>query len=580
MKVAPPNVARPERPPSYREWLERYEKIDPVAIRRGLRQLRAQPLVSVLLPVYNPPLDLLEAAITSVRAQIYPRWELCIADDASTDPEIHSCLEETAREDTRIKVVFRPKNGHIAACSNSALALVSGTWCALLDQDDLLAPDALARVALEVESQPDAGLVYSDEDKIDHEGNRSEPYFKSDWNPELFRAQNFVNHLCVLRTDLVQEGGGFREGFEGSQDYDLLLRCIEKLRPEQIRHIPRILYHWRKTQGSVAAVADAKPYASAAARRAIGEHLERSQIRGRVEACPTNPEAHRVLYSLGANPPLVSIVIPMRNRIALLRQCLASIRERTEYQPFELVIVDNGSTERDALDFLGTLEENNQARVVRDDGLFNFSRLTNAGAAAAKGQVLLFLNNDIEAIEHDWLREMVSHAARPEVGAVGARLCYPDGTLQHAGVILGLGGVAGHPFASLPGKHGGYFSRAFLQQNISAVTRACLAVRAELFAKIGGFDEVNLPVSFNDIDFCLRLRAAGYGNVWTPYSSLIHRESASRGHQPTRADLVQFVKEAAFMQEKWGAELLHDPCYNPNLSLNLPGFELAVPPRI
>ena len=580
MKVAPPNVARPERAPSYREWLERYEKIDPIALRRSLRQLRAQPLISVLLPVYNPQLDLLEAAIASVRGQIYPRWELCIADDASTDPAIRSCLEKSAAEELRIKAVFRPVNGHIAACSNSALALASGSWCALLDQDDLLAADALARVALEIEVKPGAGLIYSDEDKIDLGGNRSEPYFKPDWNRELFLAQNYVNHLGVFRTDLVRQVGGFREGFEGSQDYDLGLRCIEKLRPGQICHIPRILYHWRKVRGSVAAVADAKPYAIAAARRAIGEHLERSQIRGRVEACPRNPEAHRVCYSLGESSPLVSIVIPTRNQSALLKQCLGSIRERTEYRPFEFVIVDNGSREKEALDFLRLLEEKNAARVVRDDGPFNFSRLTNAGAAAARGEVLLFLNNDIEAVDRDWLREMVSHAARTEVGAIGARLCYPDGTLQHAGVIVGLGGVAGHPFAHMPGEHGGYFSRAFLQQNISAVTGACLAVRAELFAKMGRFDEVNLPVSFNDIDFCLRLRAAGYENLWTPYASLVHCESASRGHQPSREDLVQFVKEAAFMQEKWGAELLHDPFYNPNLSLNLPGFELAVPPRM
>jgi glycosyltransferase involved in cell wall biosynthesis len=579
MKVAPPNVARPERPPTYREWLERYEKTDPIALRRGLRQLRVQPLISVLLPVYNAPLDFLAAAVASVRAQIYPRWELCIADDASTDPVIAAWLEKAAGEDSRTKVVFRPKNGHIAACSNAALALATGTWCALLDQDDLLGPDALARVAIETEANPEAGLIYSDEDKVDAKGNRSEPYFKPDWNPELFLAQNFANHLSVLRTDLVREVGGFREGFEGSQDYDLILRCVEKLRPEQIRHVPRILYHWRKAKGSVAAEGDAKPYAIAAARRALTEHLERSQIRGRVEACPRNPEAHRVVYSLGERAPLVSIIIPMRDRIALLRQCLGSILERTEYRPFEFVIVDNGSTEKEALDFLRELEGKNEARVVRDDGPFNFSRLTNMGAAAAAGELLLFLNNDIEATESEWLRELVSHAMRPEVGAVGARLCYPDGTLQHAGVILGLGGVAGHPFANMPGKHDGYFSRAFLQQNISAVTGACLAVRKELFAQIGGFDKANLPVSFNDIDFCLRLRTAAYRNVWTPYASLIHHESASRGHQPTRADLVQFVKEASFMQEKWGAELLHDPFYNPNLSLNLPGFELADPPR-
>lgn len=564
---------------AYGEWLKRFDAVDQGALRRELRQMHAQPLISVLLPVYNPDLGLLEAAINSVENQLYERWELCLADDASTDPKVRPFLEQKARDDNRIKLAVRERNGHISACTNSALQLATGEWCALLDQDDLFSENALAYVALEIHEHPDAGLIYSDEDKIDEAGARTNPFFKTDWNPELFLGQNYINHLGVYRTELLRSIAGFREGFEGSQDYDLALRCVERLQPEQVRHIPRILYHWRAVAGSLAAARDAKPYAKEAARRAIADHLQRREIPGRVEPCPENIESHRVVYTIPDPPPLVSIVIPMRDRVELIERCVASIRKQTDYRSIEIVIVDNGSVEPATLKFLQTMERQIDARVVRDDGAFNFSRLINRGAAATKGEVLAFLNNDIEADEPGWLREMVSHAMRNGIGAVGARLWYPDGTLQHGGVILGLGGVAGHAFPRIPRGHAGYFNRAWLQQNCSAVTGACLVVRREVFEKAGGFDETNLPISFNDVDFCLRLRTAGFQNVWTPYASLIHHESASRGHLLTPEEQAQFRREVAFMQCQWAIELLHDPFYNLNLSLNLPGFELAVPPR-
>lgn len=568
---------------SYEDWIARFDAETPAdraTLRRRVRALRRQPLISIILPVYNPELDVIAAAIESVERQLYGRWELCVADDASTDARVRPFLEEKARGDARIKVTFRERNGHISACSNSAIALATGEWCALLDQDDTFAEGALAFAALEIDRYPEAGLIYSDEDKIDASGVRSNPFFKPDWNPELFLGQNFINHLGVYRTSLLRAIGGFREGYEGSQDYDLALRCVENLEPAQVRHIPRILYHWRAVAGSLAAVADAKPYAKEAARRAIGDHLRREEIAGRVEPCPENIESHRVVYEIPEPAPTVSVVIPMRDRVELIERCVESIREGTDYPAIEFVVVDNGSTEAATLAFLRKLQEETGAQVVRDDAPFNFSRLINRGAAVASGAVLAFLNNDIEAAEPGWLREMVSHAVRPRVGAVGARLWFPDGTLQHGGVILGLGGVAGHAFPRIPRGHAGYFNRAYLQQNCSAVTGACMVVRREIFEKAGGFDEVNLGISFNDVDFCLRLRAAGLQNVWTPYANLIHHESASRGHQRTREEQAQFTREAASMQQKWGFELLHDPFYNPNLSLNLPGFEWAVPPRV
>jgi glycosyltransferase involved in cell wall biosynthesis len=549
-------------------------------LRRQLRAIRRQPLISIVLPVYNPDLNFLQAAVDSIRDQTYERWELCIADDASTDSNVRPLLEEMASSDTRIKLTFREQNGHISACSNSALKLATGDWCALLDQDDAFSENALALVALEIESHPDAGLIYSDEDKIDENGARSNPFFKTDWNPELFLGQNYINHLGVYRTEVLREIGGFRERFEGSQDYDLALRCIEKLGPDQVRHIPRILYHWRMVSGSLAAIPDAKPYAKEAARRALAEHGVRTGRPGAVGPCPENTESHRVMHALPEPAPLVSIIIPTRDRAALLERCIESIHARTGYRPFEIIVVDNGSVEEETLAFFRKAETDKSIRVLRDAGPFNYSRLNNSAAEQAHGDLLVFLNNDTEIDDPEWLTEMVRHAVQPEVGAAGARLWYPDETLQHGGVVLGLGGVAGHAFPHIPRGHPGYFNRAMLQQNCSAVTGACMAVRKAVFEELGGFDELNLGVTFNDIDFCLRLAERGYRVVWTPYSNLIHHESASRGHQRTSEEQTQFLREAAYMQKKWAAHLLHDPFYNPNLSLNLPGFEIAFPPRL
>jgi glycosyltransferase involved in cell wall biosynthesis len=566
----------------YQDWIARFDTPTPAtraALRRELRLLPRHPLFSIILPVYNPDLGLLEAAIDSIRNQIYERWELCLADDASTDPEVRPFLEKLAATDPRMKLTFRERNGHISACSNSALALATGDWCCLLDHDDAFAENALALVALEIERHPDAGLIYSDEDKIDENGVRSNPFFKPDWNPELFLGQNYINHLGCYRADLLREIGGFREGFEGSQDYDLALRCVDRLRPEQVRHIPRILYHWRMVGGSLAAIPDAKPYAKEAARRAIADHCKRKDLPGEVVPCPENAESHRVIHALPQPAPLASIIIPTRDRVGLLKRCVESIQARTDYRPFEIVIVDNGSVEEKTLAFFRQVERDELVRVIADSGPFNYSRLNNRAAVAARGDVLVFLNNDTEIDDPGWLTEMVSHAARLQIGAVGARLWYPDGTLQHGGVVLGLGGVAGHAFPHIPRGHPGYFNRAMLQQNCSAVTGACMAVRKMVFEEFGGFDEENLGVTFNDIDFCVRLTQRGYRVVWTPSANLIHHESASRGHQRKPEEQAEFERAVDYMQTTWGAQLMNDPFYNPNLSLNPPGFEIAFPPR-
>ncbi len=564
----------------YNLWIKHYDTLrgpDRRRIRERIDHFQTRPLISVLLPVYNSELKFLRAAIRSVQAQLYPDWELCIADDASTDPRLWPFLQKQARRDPRIKIMRRRKNGHISATSNNALALATGEYVALLDHDDTLAPTALYLVAEALNQNPDLQLLYSDEDKLDAQGRRADPYFKSDWNPELLLAQNFVSHLGVYRTTLVRSLGGFREGFEGSQDHDLALRCVEKLSPNEIQHLPFVLYHWRTTEASTAADATAKPYAQQAAQRAVQEHLARRGIRA--EVVMHHGIYLRTKYALPAEPPLVSILIPTRNRRALLQSCVEGIFAKTDYPNYELIVLDNESDEPDTLAYLHSLGQSEKARVERVGGGFNYSGLNNRGAKLARGEVLALLNNDVEPKEDSWLSEMVSQLLQPGVGMVGARLWYPNGPMQHGGVILGAGGVAGHAHVGI--RHeSGYFARPHLAQNLSAVTAACTVVRREVYREMGGLDEKNLAVAFNDVDFCLRLREAGYGIVWTPHAELIHHESASRGFDDSTAKQVRFLAETDYMNARWGHLLRSDPFYNPNLSLQEADFTLAFPPRV
>lgn len=564
----------------YPSWVREFDILADsarVQMRASVTTLENKPLVSVVMPVYNPSPVGLEAAIASVRAQIYPHWELCIADDASTDAAIRPLLERYARDDARIKVVFREKNGHISAASNSALALAGGEWVALLDHDDLLAEHALFWVVDAINKHPACRLIYSDEDKIDEAGVRSDPYFKCDWNPDLFYSQNMFSHLGVYQTNLVREVGGFRAGLEGSQDYDLALRCIERVAPGQIHHIARVLYHCRIHADSTAHSPEAKPYAMVAGERALNEHFERLGVAAKAESVGYGYRAH---YALPERLPLVSLIIPTRNGMKLLRQCVESILGKTTYTNYEIIIIDNGSDDRATLRYLEELAARPCVRVIRDARPFNYSALNNAAVKVARGEVLGLINNDVEVINPDWLSEMVSHALRPEVGAVGARLWYADDTLQHAGVVLGIHGIAEHVHRFLPRNHVGYCGRASLIQSFSAVTGACLLVRKSIYEEVGGLNETELQVACNDVDFCLRVREAGYRNIWTPYAELYHHESASRGFDDTPEKQARSAKEVAYMQQRWGDLLLNDPAYSPNLSLDADDFSLAWPPRV
>jgi glycosyltransferase involved in cell wall biosynthesis len=564
----------------YAAWIRLYDQTtrqDRAQIQRQIAQFSQRPLISILLPVYNTDPKWLCRVIESVRRQFYPHWELCVVDDASPEPRVWKILQQQGRSEPRIKLLRRNQNGHVCAASNDALSLATGDFISLLDHDDELAPTALYFVALELNRNPDLQLIYSDEDKLDRRGCRCEPYFKSDWNPDLFTSQNYISHLTVYRAALVRQVGGFRRGLEGSQDYDLTLRCVEKIDASQIHHIPRVLYHWRAADESTATFAWAKPYAHQAAVRAMQEHFDRRSIPASVV---TDYAIYlRAKYPLPAIAPLISIIIPTRDQARFLRRCLESIFAKTDYPNYEVIVIDNESQVPEALEYLTSLTVQERAKVHRLEGAFNYSKLNNVGVSLARGSLIALLNNDLEVINPDWLSEMVSHALRSEIGAVGARLWYPDKTIQHAGVILGGGGIADHAHANVPDGPG-YFGRAHLTQNFSAVTAACMLMKRDLYLELGGFDEINLPVAFNDVDFCLRLRERGFRIIWTPHAELFHYESASRGFEDTMTKRRRFLAEAAYMESKWNKTLGADPYYNPNLSLGEKLFTLAFPPRI
>jgi len=567
-------VVTPDAPQpfGYQQWISECEKIDSEKLALFASQqsgFASQPLISIVMPCYNAPVQYLREAVDSLINQVYPNWELCIADDASTAQDTIKALHEFVSRDKRIKVVFREKNGHISNASNSAIALATGDFIALMDQDDLLPPHALHRVVETINAHPGVQLIYSDEDKISADGVRCDPYFKADWNRDLFLSQNMFSHLGVFRKEIIDRIGGFREGLEGSQDYDLVLRCLDHVSENQIVHIPEILYHWRIIPGSTASGGDQKPYAFLAGIRAVEEYLQRNNIPAQVMEAKPGMLMLRVKYELPENRPLVSIIIPTRNAKALVKQCIDSIREKTTYPHYEIVLIDNGSDEQESLDYFAELNAQDNITVIRDDGNFNFSRLNNVAAREAKGEVLCLMNNDIEIITPDWLDEMVSQALRPEIGAVGAKLLYPNDTVQHAGVILGLGGIAGHAHLGIHRNDPGYFGRANLVQNFMAVTAACLVIRKEIYEQVGGLNEKDFAVAFNDVDFCIRVHQAGYHNLWTPFAELYHHESATRGSDLAPEKIERFKQEIASMEALYGDILPKDPAYNVNLSLVL-----------
>lgn len=559
----------------YGEWVRSYDTLttaDREEINSRIISFQIKPLISVVMPVYNPPISFLDEAIQSVRNQLYPNWELCIVDDASTNPAVLEVLERHRKQDHRIKVVYRSENGHISKASNSALELVQGEFIAMLDHDDEISEHALYLIAEELNQNPELDFLYSDQDKIDTKGVRYDPYFKPNFNPDLLRSQNFVDHLAVFRTCLVRELGGWRTEFDGSQDYDLVLRVTERISLTRIRHIPYVLYHWRAIPGSLAIDAAAKSYAPIRSRQALAEHLKRLGIQAEVTSHHPNLSIHRVIYPL-SEEPLVSVIIPTKDGIDILSQCIDGLFNKTDYNNFELILINNQSTDPETYAYFNELSTDPRVRIIDYNQPFNYSRINNIAVREAKGSVLAFLNNDIEVINRDWLREMVSHAVRPEIGAVGARLYYPDGTVQHAGILLGYKGRAGHMYRYASPHWLGYWARGVLIQNLTAVTAACMVIKKEIFDAVGGFDEKNLTITFNDVDLCLRIHQKGYRNLYTPYAELYHHESKTRG-------LLAFQSEEDYFVTRWKSCIENDPAYNPNLTLDSENFSLSFPPRV
>lgn len=549
----------------YQVWISKNENWDVEAIQKEIQNFKYQPKISILMPVYNVEQNWLEKCIQSVQNQFYPNWELCMADDCSTDESVRPTLEKYAQSDERIKVVFRSENGHISRATNSALEIATGEFVALLDNDDELAPIAFYEVVKALNENPELDLIYSDEDKIDMQGNRFDPAFKPDWSPDLLLGTNYISHLGVYRRSIMNEIGGFRPGFEGSQDYDLVLRFTEKTTAQRIHHIPKVLYYWRILPTSTAADQSTKGYAFEAGLKAVQEALVRRGIKGTAHHAAGNG-LYDVEYEV-LSTDLVSIIIPTRDGYDDMLRCLNSIVAKTSYPNYEIIVADNGSTdermEKLYAKFKGQLGE--RFRVESIDIPFNYSRINNLAAQKAKGKYLLFLNNDTEVITPGWITKMVSFAQFERIGMVGAKLYYPNQTIQHAGVIVGLGGAAGHCHHTYPKGDFGYFGKLEINVNYLAVTAACCMIRKVDFEQLGGFEE-KLTVAFNDVDLCLREYEAGHDNVWLHGVELYHYESQTRGYENTPEKKARFDQETKFMEDRWGKYIVNDPFYNPNLS--------------
>jgi O-antigen biosynthesis protein len=555
------SVARSASAAEYQDWFERHRATPEqlAAMRNETRKFAHQPLVSVITPVFNTPVQWLEEAVQSVLGQAYESWELILVDDNSSDEALREYLPILASRDSRIKIFKLEGNRGISEALNRGIEHARGEWVGLLDHDDLLEPDALFQTAKLLQQIPDADLIYSDEDKLTEAGFDA-PLFKPDWSPDFFLSCNYVCHFITVRRELVLRAGGFRSELDSAQDYDLLFRVIEQT--DRIHHIPRILYHWRRSGSSSAISPWQKPGQLEAARRAIDEHLQRKGIRGHV-AIDWRTHAYYVKREL-AEAKKISIIIPASDHIEMLSRCIESITTKTNYPNYELVVVAHDNQLEEARSYF----DRSKHRLLHYDGPFNDSAIKNFAVEQMRSPWLLFLDNDLEVIDSEWLSAMAEHIQRPEVGAVGAHLLWPNDTVQHAGIVLGVGGIAEHAFRGFPAEDPGVFKQLQVTRNYSCVTGACLLTRRDVFMEVGGFDEERLPVIFNDIDLCLKMRRAGYLIVYTPFARLYRHELA--GH-PRPAE----AREAGIMRERWPELLQRDPYYNPNLSRARADFSLG-----
>lgn len=543
----------------YRQWVKKKESWNIEDVSRQIDDFNYKPKISISVAVYNIDAQILDKCIRSVLKQYYPHWELCLYDDASSRKDTLSCLKKWEQlNDPRIKVKGGQNNQQISLALNEAVKMTTGEFIAILDHDDELAPAALYEVVKLINQHHDAALIYSDEDKIDRRGRRSSPFFKPDWSPELLLSANYLNHLCVIRKEVGDKLGWFRQGYEGAQDYDLFLRIADLT--DKIFHIPEVLYHWRSLAGSTAAAVDEKKYCGPAGVKALEDYLALSQAAATVSQGFTPTEYH-VKFQPKGNP-LISIIVPFKDKVELLRNCLDKVLALSCYKNFEVVLISNNSKEKETYDFLDELAQGGDARLraYQYDSPFNYSRINNWGVKQAKGEILLFLNNDTEAITPSWLEDMLGYAQRREIGAVGAKLFYRDGSIQHAGVILGMGGFADHAFVGYEENSFTPFGKDTWSRDYLAVTAACLMLERKKFESIGGFDE-NFIVCGNDVELCLRLYQSGHRNVFLSFVKLYHLEAQTRKKWVDPQDFECSLKSYVPYLENG------DPYYNRNLSL-------------
>lgn len=544
------------------------------SIKEDCRNFEYKPKISVIVPVYNTEQIHLERCIQSVLKQYYNNWELCLFDDGSTNIETKTCLQKYSEFDKRISVAFGNQNQNISKALNSAIGLSYGEFLGFLDHDDELTADALYEVVKVLNNDRFLDLIYSDEDKIDEDNNLVDPYFKSDFNLEMLLSNNYICHFTVVRKTLGDHIGWFRVGYEGSQDYDFYLRVVDITR--KIFHIPKVLYHWRKIPGSTSYLYSEKNYAHLASKKALEDYLKRNRIFGQVLDGDFK-SIYRIRKEI-IDQKLISIIIPFVDKVELLKRCLQSIFKNTEYPSYEIILISNNSKEDTTYEYLQAIQQRyDNIRYYIFNMPFNYSKINNWAVKKCKGEYLLFLNNDVEVLTNGWLKALAEHINRKEVGVVGAKLLYPDDTIQHAGIILKIGGIAGHSHKYISNSNPGYFSRPHMIQRISAVTAACMLVKRGLFNRVGGFDEKSFPVAFNDVDFCLKIQQFGYHVIYTPYSVLYHYESKSRGKDNTKDKQKRFKQEIKEFEDRWSLILLKgDPYYNPNLTLKYENFGLNV----
>lgn len=529
-----------------------------------------EPLISIVVPTYNTSEHFLREMINSVVSQTYSNWELCIADGSSDEMTIR-LLKEYSRNNDKIKVKYLEKNEGISGNTNKALELVKGEYIGLFDHDDLLTPDALYEVVKAINENDNPDFIYTDEDKVDENGTEFfEPHFKPDWSPDTLRSYNYITHFSIFKKSLMDKVGKFRSEFDGSQDHDLILRLTESA--VNIVHIPKILYHWRVHKNSVASGSSAKPYAYEAAKKAISSHLNRCNIKGTVED-GLFIGSYKINYDIIGSPK-VSIIIPNKEHKEDLNKCISSILDKTTYKNYEIIVAENNSQSKDIFDYYEQISKIENISVVHWKDEFNYSAINNFAISQSNGEYILLLNNDIEIISENWIEEMLMLAQRQDVGIVGAKLYYPDDTIQHAGVILGIGGVGSHAHRTLYRDDPGYFGRAKIVQNLSAVTAACLMIRREVYTEIEGLDE-KYKVAFNDVDLCMKAREKGYLVIYTPYAEMYHYESKSRGSEDTEEKRKRFHREIDLFKKKWGL-FIEDPYYNKNLTLDREDFSIRI----